>query len=68
MKSMKTTPARVYLKRARKIAGLTQCDVAREMDISQSFVSRIEKGTVAMPPDFIERYARAVESLTGLTE
>lgn len=47
----------------RRDMGLTQKEVARRMDISQSAVARIESGARDLHQSTIRRYAMAVEAI-----
>ena len=48
----------VLLKRARKAAGLTQVEVARAMERTQSFISKIERGEIRIDPIELQRFAK----------
>ncbi|SDC21660.1 helix-turn-helix domain-containing protein [Nocardioides lianchengensis] len=47
----------------RKELGLTQTEVARRMDISQSAVARIESGARDLHQSTVRRYAMAVDAM-----
>jgi len=47
---------------ARKRAGLTQSELARHMNTSQSYIARIESGKVRPSTDALRRFAHATGS------
>ena len=52
------------LRKAREVAGITQAELARRMNRSQSFVSEAESGSSRVG----ERYVKAVLKACGLPE
>jgi ribosome-binding protein aMBF1 (putative translation factor) len=52
---------------ARTRAGLTQVQLARRMKTSQSYVARIESGSVRPSTGALERFARATGSRLKIT-
>jgi ribosome-binding protein aMBF1 (putative translation factor) len=52
---------------ARTRAGLTQVQLARRMKTSQSYVARIESGSVRPSTSALERFARATGSRLKIT-
>lgn len=48
------------LQRARKAAGRTQKDVARDLGVTPQNISLVEKGQVKWPVDKLEQYAEAI--------
>jgi ribosome-binding protein aMBF1 (putative translation factor) len=52
------TRMRERLKAARKAAGMTQEQVAEELDRPQSFVSKVESGERRIDPTELEKFAR----------
>ncbi len=53
------------LKRIRIEKGISQGDIARELDVSRSFVSNIENGKTNPTLSTITKIAKAVGVLTG---
>jgi ribosome-binding protein aMBF1 (putative translation factor) len=53
--------ARVLIE-ARTAAGLSQAQLARRMKTSQSYIARIEGGTVRPSTDALERFAQATRT------
>jgi transcriptional regulator with XRE-family HTH domain len=47
---------------ARTAAGLSQAQLARRMKTSQSYIARIESGTVRPSTDALERFAQATRT------
>jgi ribosome-binding protein aMBF1 (putative translation factor) len=47
---------------ARTAAGLSQAQLARRMNTSQSYIARIEGGTVRPSTDALERFAHATRT------
>lgn len=47
---------------ARHRAGVTQAEIARRMETTQSVVARLESGTASPSIDTLHRYAKAVDS------
>ena len=54
-------PARALIE-ARTSAGLSQAQLARRMKTSQSYIARIEGGTVRPSTDALERFAHATRT------
>lgn len=49
------------LRLLRLYSGLTQTDMAKKLDVSQSLVSDAERGTKAVSLNLLERYAEAFD-------
>jgi transcriptional regulator with XRE-family HTH domain len=49
--------------RARALAGLSQTEVAKRMNTSQSYVARLETGQLNPTTDTLGRYAKAVNAI-----
>lgn len=64
---MDATTIGFELTRARRRAGLTQTQVARQMGTTQSAISRAEAGRAQPTLDFVERFARALGERIVLT-
>jgi predicted transcriptional regulator len=47
---------------ARTAAGLSQAQLARRMETSQSYIARLEGGKVRPPTDALERFAHATRT------
>jgi transcriptional regulator with XRE-family HTH domain len=45
------------LRKARKVAGLTQMDVARAFGRTQGFVSKVESGEIRIDPIELQKFA-----------
>lgn len=62
----------IKLKQARKDKGLTQIDIARELNVTQSNVSNYEKGNYKLNSDQIVKLVKVLECsadyLLGLIE
>lgn len=52
---------------ARTKAGLSQAQLARRMKTSQSYIARIEGGTVRPSTDALERFAQATQTRLRIT-
>jgi transcriptional regulator with XRE-family HTH domain len=52
---------------ARTAAGLSQSQLARRMKTSQSYIARIEGGTVRPSTDALERFAHATRTRLRIT-
>lgn len=51
----------IELAKVRKVAGLTQAEVARRMGTSQPAIARAESGWISIPSiEWLSRYAKAV--------
>lgn len=60
-KSIHTNERAVFIKRlrqARMDAGLTQADVAKKLDASQSWISKIESGELRVEAIWLTRLAK----------
>jgi transcriptional regulator with XRE-family HTH domain len=53
------------LRRARRSRGMTQRDLARASQLTESYISRLENGAIAPGIDLVARLARALGSPIG---